>query len=382
MDRIIEKSAFLFLIFLPIIPWISYLSFFILLFCFIRSHKFKHISLNYYAYGLLGTIFLSCILSVNKLLSLGAFMIFLCYFLSYSIFANIRLPKRKIVNAIILSGTILTVIGVVQYFTKFNFHFENRIFSTTFNYRASTLGNPNKFAMYLILTTPIGFSALLFRKSLKEKILPLIFMPLSFFSLWITRSLGGVIAMSISILVVLWAKNKWIALLVFVIGVGFYSVNYTKVNSFTSKRSTMKRVNTLKYVVPKMFKARPVTGCGLGAYREFALKCDKENKGLHYHAHNMYAHYLCETGVLGLLAFLLFLGMFFYHSIRFLRSQKKQFQTLDNKWLVVGGTASILGLLVYGISETCIDVLPIGLFFFSLIGIVTGYSQNQSKIIN
>ncbi|MCK4307175.1 O-antigen ligase family protein [candidate division WOR-3 bacterium] len=378
MDRIIEKSAFLFLLFLPIIPWISYLGFFILLFCFIHSHRFRHTPLSYYAYGLLGTVFLSCIFSINKPLSLGAYLLFICYFLGYFIFASGRFPAKKIANAIVLSGLILAVIGIVLYLMDFTFVFEREFIRIRFGPRTSTLGNPNRFAKYLVLTTPIAFAGLLFCKSLKEKVLPLVFIPLSFFSLWIIRSLTGVLAMSIAILAVLWAKNKWVALLVFVVGIGFYSVNYKKVNRLTSKRSAMERVNTLKYVVPKMFKARPITGCGLGAYREFALKCDKENKGLHYHAHNMYAHYLCETGILGLLAFLLFLSMFFYHSIRFLRSQKKQFQTLDNKWFVVGGMSSILGLLVYGISETCIDYLPIGLFFFSLIGIVTGYSRKES----
>ncbi len=373
MNRIIEKSAFFFLLFLPTISFVAYLSFFILLFCFIRSHKFKHISLNHYAYGLLGAILLSCIFSVNKLLSLGAFMLFVCYFLSYFIFASGKFPVKKIANIIILSGIILAVIGVVLYLNNFKFSFENEIFRIRMGPRTSTLGNPNRFAKYLVLTTPIAFSALLFRKSLKGKILPFILMPLSFFALWFIRSLGGVFAMSITILVVLWAKNKWIALIVFVMSIGFYSLNYKKVNSLTSERSVMERANTLKYLVPQMFKSRPVTGCGLGAYREAAIKCDTENKGLHYHAHNMYAHYLCETGILGLLAFLLFLGMFFYNSIRFLCSQ--EFQTLDSKLFVVGGTASILGLLVYGVSETCIDYLPIGLFFFSLIGIVTGYTQ-------
>jgi len=369
MDKTIEKSTLVFLLFLPIIPYISYLSFFILLYCSIRSHKFKHISSNYYAYGLLGTVFLSCIFSVNKLLSLGAFMIFLCYLLSYFIFANIELPKKKIVNAIILSGIMLTVIGIAMYLSDFNFIFKNAFFRIKMGPLTSTLGNPNRFAKYLVLTTPIGFATLLFQKSLKEKVLSLIFMPLSFYSLWIIRSLGGVIAMSVAILTVLWAKDKRVALLFFVMGIGFYSVNYTKVNSLTSIHSAMLRVNTLKYIVPQMFKARPITGCGLGAYRELSSKYGKEgHKGVYYHAHNLYANYLCETGILGLSAFLLFLGMFFHRSIRFLSN----FRPPNDKWLVVGGTASILGLLVYGISETCIDYLQIGLFFFSLIGIVTG----------
>jgi hypothetical protein len=366
-----KGSALLFLLFLPIFPPISYLGFLTLLVCFIRNHKFAQIPLNRYAYALLGAVFISSVFSVHRLLSFGAFAIFVCYFLSYFMFANLRIPREKLANAIILSGIVLAGIGIVLYFTQSEFVFAHGIFRMRLLPRSSTLGNPNRFAKYLVLITPLALSAFLFRKPLKRTILSLVFLPLSFLSLWITGSLAGMLGAFVGILIVLLGRNKWIALLIFLCGIGFYSLNHKKLNKLTLPRSTRVRIYTLKHIVPQMFKARPVTGCGLGTYRKVAPKYDKEKHGLHYHAHNMYAHYLCETGILGLIAFLAFLFMFFYYSVRSLRTRSTDNQ---NRWIILGGMASIAGLMVHGVAETCIDYLPIGLFFFTLIGITTGAS--------
>lgn len=370
MNKAIERSAFCFLLFLPVIPWISYLSLLFLIYFYFRerTHGFTstlRIPLNYYAYGLLIAVLLSSILSTHKLLSFGAFAIFLCYILSYLIFGSFNLPRTQLVTAIILSGILLTGIGIVLYFTKWAFIFEHGIFRIRLSPEASTLGNANRFAKYLVLITPIAFSAILFTRPLK--ILALIFIPMAFFSLWRTQSLAGIVATFIALLIVLCGKNKLIAFIALICGIGLYGVNHNRAKLLTDSRSIEVRINTLKYIVPQIFKFRPVTGCGLGTYKKVATKYDKENRGLHYHSHNMYTHYLCETGVLGLSAFLLFLGMLFRYSIRFVTTAQS---SIPNP-IVLGGIASITGLLIHGMVETCIDYIPIGIFFFTLIGIVT-----------
>jgi hypothetical protein len=367
--RTTGTSAFLFLLFLPIFPPISYASFLVLLVCFIRSHKLKQIPLNRYAYALLGAVLLSSVFSAHRSLSFAAFAAFLCYSLGYLIFANYELPAERLVNAIIISGILLAGIGIILYFTQSKFVLAHGPFRMRFLPRSSTLGNANRFAKYLVLITPLALSAVLFKRPLKRTALSLVFLPLSVLSLWITGSLAGMIGTFVGILIILFGKNGRMAVLVLLCGAGLYGLNHERLNRLTVPRSTRVRIHTLKHIVPQMFKARPVTGCGLGTYRKVAPGYDKEKRGLHYHAHNMYAHYLCETGIIGLGAFLLFLFVFFRHSMKSLRAQITNDQ---NRWIVMGGMASIAGLMVHGIAETCIDYLPIGLFFFTLIGITTG----------
>jgi O-antigen ligase len=370
MNKITQKSALLFLIFLPIIPVFSYLSFLILIFCFFYAHKIKRIPLNSFAYILLVTVFLSCIFSSYKLISFGAFGLFICYFLGYLIFANTKFEEEKIINAIILSGIGLTVIGVIMYFTKSKFVFEYKFVSLKLLPRASTLGNPNRFAKYLVLITPFAFSILLFKNKLKSKFLPILFIPLSFLSLWITRALAGMLATYIAILIVLWNKNKAVVIGIFILGTSLLALKHKKIQSLTTTCSTQRRINTIKYTVPKILKLNPITGCGLGTYKEVSKRYYEEKIPLlYYHAHNMYAHYLCETGVIGIFTFFLFIGMFFYYNIKY----------LNLKWLTIGGISSISGLLIHGIAETCIDYFQIGLFFFVIIGIVTSANQNVGK---
>ncbi|GAH17935.1 unnamed protein product, partial [marine sediment metagenome] len=133
---------------------------------------------------------------------------------------------------------------------------------------SSTLANPNKFAKYLDLILPLSFVSLLVQKELKRKILPGILIILGLVCLVLTRSLGGIAAIFVVIMVILLIKN-WKVFLIVVAGLFIFTFfNYGVIIKTVSKYgSPGRRIYTWKEVVPRIFKGYPLIGSGLGTYK-------------------------------------------------------------------------------------------------------------------
>ena len=374
-NKLIRISAFLFLFFLPIVYWVAYLAFIVLLFCFIWRHKFENLKLNYYVYGLLGIIILSAVFSPYKLVSINAVLLLLPCFIIYFIFTNIKIPEREILNAIIFSGIVIALWGIFQYITKFHLNFHDKILGIKITINllpgTSTLGNENRFAKYLVLIIPLALSHILYEKSLKERIISFVFLPLGFVSLWITHCLGGILAAFIVVSAVLWLKDKRIGIGFLLLGIVFGALSYKKILLFTSTNSTEERLYYITHITPEIVKARPLLGYGWGTYNQAAPAYDETHKYAELHPHNVYAQFLCETGILGLIAFLLFIGSFLFLSIKYCKGAASGVPTL-----IRGGIVSISGLLLFGLTdrifENHIYEIQVELLFFAIIGIVTG----------
>lgn len=366
--------ALIFLGFLCIIPPLSYIAFFVLLPMSIFKYRSRLFTGNKYALILVGTVVLSVLFSVNKLLSLGAMLVFCCYVFSYFVFSKLKINEKKLFDIILLAGIVVVGAGVIFYLSNTQIVFKNRFINFRFLPDTSFLGNANRFVQYLILTIPFGLSFLLFSGGKRDKIAVSIFLLLALVSVFITKSLMGVIAVFVIVLGVLCYKNKWAALIIFIVGIGAGVIKRHQLADFTLVYCTRQRLYTDIHLVPAIVKHNPITGCGIGAYREGALKyttekLDSGRMGLYYHAHNMYLHYLAETGILGLLSYLLFLGMFLYRGLLYLKKEVN--------WFILGGFFSVIGLLIDGFSENCIGYLPIGIFFFCIIGMVEGVLQGN-----
>ncbi len=71
------------------------------------------------------------------------------------------------------------------------------------------------------------------------------------------------------------------------------------------------------------FKKSPVFGIGFGNFKIEVEKWNKKGKETLYHAHNNIFEILATTGIIGLLAFILFHGAIFYDLIFYLKKNKK-----------------------------------------------------------
>jgi hypothetical protein len=280
LDKVIDKSIFLFIFFLPFLSPVSYAALLVVLVLWFHQRNLRKIldfKPRIFGWALLGFIFavgLSVIFSVDKILSFGAFTLFIFYPLSCLLIANnIRSKHRaqKVLTAVLLSATVVTVFGIVQYCA--GFELEYRIGFVTIGLHSkeglgSTLGNPNKFAKYLDLILPLSFVSLLVQKPLKRKILPASLAILGLVCLVLSRSLGGMAAVFVVIMVILLIRN-WKVFLVVITGLFVFTLfNYGWIIKIIPKYgSASRRIYTWKEVVPRIFNHYPLFGSGLGTYK-------------------------------------------------------------------------------------------------------------------
>ncbi len=291
LGRVIDKSIFFFIFFLPFLSPVAYVGLLVaLIFWFSKGNlskvfDFKPRFFGFALLGLIVAVLLSVIFSVDKILSLGFLALFIFYPLTCLLIAdNIRSEHRaqKVLTVALLSATVVTVFGIVQYCT--GFELEHRIGFITIGLHSkeglgSTLGNPNKFAKYLDLILPFSFVSLLVQKELKKKILPVILAILGLTCLVLTRSLGGMAAVFLVIMVILLIKN-WKVFLIVVAGLFiFIFLNYGWIIKTVSEYgSATRRIYTWREVVPRIFKSYPLVGSGLGTYKLLSWRKNPEKE--------------------------------------------------------------------------------------------------------
>jgi len=287
--RVIDKSIFFFIFFLPFLSPVAYVGLLVaLIFWFSKGNlsrvfDFKPRFFGFALLGLILAVLLSVIFSIDKNLSFAAFALFIFYPLTCLLIAdNIRSEDRarKALTAALLSATVVTVFGLVQYFTKFELEYRIGFVIIGLHSKealGSTLGNPNKFAKYLDLILPLSFVSLLVQKQLKRKILPAILAVLGLTCLVLTRSLGGMGAIFVVLMVILVIKNRKLFLIVMGGLFVFTFLNYGWIVKTISKYgSATGRIYTWRDVVPRIFKGYPLVGSGLGTYK---LVWRRENPG-------------------------------------------------------------------------------------------------------
>lgn len=280
VDKVVEKSIFFFVFFLPFLPPASYVALLVALILWLRKENLRKtfdFRSGIFGWALLGFLFavaLSVIFSINRTLSLGAFGLFIFYPLSCILIAgSVRDRDRaeKIVTAAILSGLVITAFGIVQYLARVDLDYKVGFLTISLHASeglGSTLGNPNKFAKYLDLVLPLSFVSLLVQKELRRKLLPGTLAILGLVCLVLTRSLGGIAAVFAVIMLILLIRN-WRVLLIVLAGLFIFAFfNYGWIIRTMGKYgSPGRRIYTWKEVVPRIFKSYPLVGSGLGTYK-------------------------------------------------------------------------------------------------------------------
>jgi len=132
-----------------------------------------------------------------------------------------------------------------------------------------------------------------------------------------------------------------------------------------------------------IFKSSPIIGTGVETfayayykYRPVDHNLTSEWDYLYNKAHNEYLNYLATTGLLGLGAYLAFIGFFLFVSFKYFWSQKTLTQALIPA-SVVGGFCSILVSNFFGFS-----VVLLNLYLFILPAVFLMLTENRSKLLS
>jgi O-antigen ligase len=218
-----------------------------------------------------------------------------------------------------------------------------------------TFGQPNPYAGYINMTLAIALSLTLLGGNTKTRILAGITSALLLYVEILSQSRGGEIALAAAIFMIITVGVPWLRKL---IGIGLIGVlviiaaylagivpqhylnpillilGLTQI-SFTSPSpadySTAERLAHW-FAGIQMFVTHPLTGVGIGnypiAYPKYFITIFVNSLG---HAHNYYINTAAETGIIGLIAFLLFLLAVFVAGTRSYRAIQRRYLLLKQQ---------------------------------------------------
>lgn len=261
----------------------------------------------------------------------------------------------------------------------------------------STMGNPNNYAEFLVLTIPFFFALILNSKTVKAKIIYVIMLAPPLVALLMTGARSSWVAFAVAVMVFVFFKDMRLIPLIAVVGILFIPV---------LPDWALRRVTTIWNPNDSSFKYRltiyenfwPVlkefwfTGLGLGSapfvrilqkYFEYTPlegtlfylgptnKISDISKYMSFpfippHSHNLYLQIWIETGVIGFLSFIWFIG----------RTIKKCMINIFSKadeqlnHILMAGISAIAGISVIGLAEYVWFYPRLMLFFWVDIGIL------------
>lgn len=296
----------------------------------------------------------------------------------YVILDTLNSAKRiKIVSGFLIASIILVASDCLwQYFFKFEF-LRHRVavsgrISGPFEY-------PDQFGNYWVTVLSVVFAFFLSRIKNKINFFLLTFLLfIMVFIFLINNSKGSLLAFLFVYFFFFWFTRRKLFLILipvfFVIGGIFLSPFYKEliVRQLDFKNSSYTQRFDLWETGILMFKDKPLFGQGLGSYMSnYERFQSKKNRPLAeqgiWYAHNSYLQMLSETGLIGLLSFLLIVAVIFKNILAAFRGLKdEQFFSL-----LLGFSGGLLGYLVQIFSDSTYYSLANSVLFWFFLGVVS-----------
>jgi O-antigen ligase len=318
---------------------------------------------------------IAVIVSVNFKASLRPFFSkVLEYIIIFFMVADTINTKKRIRNlliVIVFSAVLISLDAGVQYFRGVDFlrgyimggQGHNRL-------RASFIG-PNDFACWLITVICI-LTGLLLSRYLMRSLVKRLGLSILIFCLLIciglTYSRAAWLGLAVGLMIIAWYRIKRLSKRTRVLSVLLISVLIVGTFSFLPVRMKERAgyINSSRFLRwgqgLSMLKDYPVFGTGLSTYMQISSKYPIMVRGQgEFYPHNSYLHMAVETGLLGLLCFLLILVSGYRLIIKALRKT-------DNP-LLLGLMGGISAFLVHSFFETNLYSLQLAVLFWFMFGL-------------
>lgn len=282
--------------------------------------------------------------------------------LGYFLIANlIRSGKwvLRCIYAIVFSGTVTAIIGVLQYVLGFaeNDWLDRSYFADIYGRATATFDNPNYLATYLALVFPFALYLLLRAKGVRSRILSsvsCITLVLCIICTWCRAAWIAVIVCFVIYLMIITRKSfKYILAVAVATPVLAFFIPNNVIERFLSignlaDSSTLYRVYIWKGSL-NMIKDNIWGGIGYGQqafehiYPEYAFA------GIEgaVHSHNLYLQILIGTGIGGLICFALAIFFFAQNSLTYMRSPHSR----DSSLITSAALMSVLTMLIMGLFD-------------------------------
>jgi O-antigen ligase len=396
-DKIIETFIYVLIFSLPFSPALIEISATFMIFAWLTKRAlgyrpFKPVStyLNIPIIIFILATFLSVIFSSNFSLSLKNFgSKTLEYIFLFFIAAEFVCDKRRLKNIVIVMLSSAAMVGVdciFQYFLGFDF----------LRHRAMEAGRitgsfkmPGDLAGYLapVLCLPLALCFLKFKKGIQyflriESILLLAV-------LIVTVARGAWVGFIAAVCFLGWVENKkifWVtgvSSLVLIIlmphltGPGGDILGRLKSIILLSDGSALDR-KAIWQVALRMIRDKPLFGQGLSTFMGNFARFGKDyyylKESIIPYAHNCYLQIAAETGIIGLVSFLLLIGTFFISTIKNLAKIKDRFYHA----VLSAVSAGIIVTLVHSLVDTNLYSLQLSVLFWIMLGINAAIIRNKT----
>jgi len=343
-------------------------------------------------------LFAAISILLNNRLSISQkdFTIFLSYFLLYFLVIN-NIRNKNSFNLCLLiffiTASLISLYLLLQYYGL-------DPFLSDIQQLTSTLGNQNYVASYLALIFPIAFSFFLIETKKINKILFEVVLLINYTGIIICHTRAIWIALFFSLLLfgfslshykinkILKDNKKWLIILfsLFLLITLIYSTDNPlnrssitaaerAISTFDMQGSSLRSRLLIWQSTINMIKDRPLFGSGLGTFPLYYLnyQADFLQKNPNYsnfagkagEAHNEYLQIWAETGITGLLVFILIIVIFYRTNLNLI----KKIETINGKIIVISLLSGITVTLIHSIFSFPFHIPAVGSAFWFIIGL-------------
>jgi len=337
----------------------------------------KYICLFALIYGL------AAVLSVTPRSSLPAAAMTLCFALFCLVIQNsIRTPGqlRGLVVAIVCAGVLVSLYGFYQFLfqeMRQSGWLDQEMFEDVIFRAYSTLQNPNVLGEYFLLVFPLSVALLITAKSGLRRFFCVLAAGCMLVCLLLTYSRGCYLGLLLGMaLFLVLLDRRFIALYVIGLLTAFLLMPGSILSRFLSigdmsDTSTSYRVSIWMGTLA-MLKDFWFSGVGPGEaafnliYPHYAY-----NAVVAQHSHNLFLQLLCDTGIMGLMAFLMILYHYFKHTFAAMRRFKKG----EVRVFAAAGIAGVTGFLAQSMADYTFYNYRVMLMFWAVIAITLLYAR-------
>lgn len=292
--------------------------------------------------------------------------------------------KVRIISKLLLVTVAVAIVyGFMQFFGADPFGwggaFSVRVFST--------FGNPNFYAAFLVLTSPLILSHLFKTKNIAARIGFGVFFVANVISIFITGSKGGWLGIAGSLFVFSLLMTKFIIKSIQVKRLLIsFTVAALLISAFGVYQYSKKRYDSLLFRLLtwhstlKMVSLHPLIGNGLGTFRLiYPSYRDREIfriEGKHQtetqHPENEYLEIANDQGVIGLGLYLWMLLVIFSRGLTRIKNYLTPSSTRGQALYLIGFTAGLAGLLAHNLFCVNLRFVSSGFFLWLFLGLIGG----------
>lgn len=336
-------------------------------------------------------LFLAMIISIlyarNKGLAIDESVRFLAYIILFFIIKYEFFQIKYIyVSLSTYIGTVLlySIFGIYQYFTG---ALLNKKFIFTYDFGAgeriaSTFGNPNSYAAFLILAIFPILMLIIHSKNLKRRVIYSVTFLIVLCNLILTFSRNSWIGFFIGCIILCIIYSWKLLFLIIAGGIGavFTPEIQHRIKDISDMSQNLSRIKLWK-TATYMIKDHPFLGVGNGNFVEYYDQYVKNYKELfypnyhHYPTHNSYLKVESELGIIGIGSFI---GIFVAAFLS-LRKLVKTTEYLFVKVFYTGFIASFIAFLFMNISDNLFFIPKVTTYFWILLALAQGAAINKKE---